>query len=182
MGCPPSRPRNHSLLFLVVCAKRRLRLTCGREWRAVPESPGISGPGLFRCRHVAQHVATAVVGRPKKVAQSRRRSALQPHPVAHQKSRARSLRHHPAARSHGHRDVEDGGAGRMRACAIACHASRWARMSSSAALRSASFSSASATRRRSSSSAFSLASRAARQGIRACNRLADGSVSTASIS
>ena len=45
------------------------------------------------------------------------------------------IRHHPAKRSHGHRDVAD--AGRMRACAMACPASRCARMSSSAVLRSA---------------------------------------------
>src|SRR5205809_5842557 len=33
-----------------------------------------------------------------------------------------TLPHHPVARSHGHRDVADAGAGRMRACAISCHA------------------------------------------------------------
>jgi hypothetical protein len=47
---------------------------------------------------------------------------------------ARALLHHPAELSHGHRDIADVRAGRMRACAIACHASRCARMSSSAAL------------------------------------------------
>ena len=85
-----------------------------------------------------------------------------------------TLPHHPVARSHGHRDVADAGAGRMRACAISWHASLWARMSSSAALRSASLSSASATRRRSSSSALRSANRAARHGINACERLGDG--------
>ena len=36
------------------------------------------------------------------------------------------LRRHPTARSQGHRAVHDFGAGRMRACAIVCQASRCA--------------------------------------------------------
>ena len=54
-------------------------------------------------------------------------------------------RHHAAERCHGHRDVADSGDGRMRACAIVCQASRCARMSSSAVLRSASCCSAKAS-------------------------------------
>jgi hypothetical protein len=89
---------------------------------------------------------------------------------------------HPVERSNRNGDHADARGGRMRACAIACHASRCARMSSSTDLRSASLSSASASRCRSSSSALNSASRAARQGISASNRLADGSGSTGSIS
>jgi hypothetical protein len=61
--------------------------------------------------------------------------------------------HHPVERSQDHRAVEDARGGRMRAWAISCHASRWARMSSRAAFRSASLSSASANWCRSSASA-----------------------------
>jgi|SRR6266478_6676755 hypothetical protein len=92
------------------------------------------------------------------------------------------LRHHPVDRSHPHRDIADAGAGRMRACAIACQASRCARMSSSAVLSSASLSSARATRCRSSASAITSGGRAVRQGISDRERLAEGSSSTASIS
>src|SRR5947208_13451859 len=48
--------------------------------------------------------------------------------LANLPSRATTVRDHPVARSQGHLDVEDAGAGRMRACAISCHASRCARM------------------------------------------------------
>ena len=89
-----------------------------------------------------------------------------------------SLRHHPAKRSHGHRDVAGAGDGSMRACAIACHASRCARMSSSAVLSSASCTSASATR--CLSSAF--ASEALGQGIRDRALLSEEDGATASIS
>ena len=90
------------------------------------------------------------------------------------------LRRHPATRSHGHRDVADAGDGRMRACAIACQASRCARMSSSAVLRSASRSSAKANCCLSSASA--LASAALRQGMSDRTRLSDEAGATVSIS